>query len=200
MAASRASRTRPRDGGRSGRARQTSRGRRASRRARGRGASPPPDAARRPSRCRRGAPRPAAPRAIPACPPSFRAPQPPWRSLTFALVRHRLPPALRLRNFALLWTSSLANGLASQMLVVAIGWQVYAIHRDPLDLGLIGLAEFLPLPILALPAGQLADRVQRRLVVAVGLAFQVGIATMLVAITLAGANEPWPFLLVAVAA
>jgi MFS family permease len=115
-------------------------------------------------------------------------------------VRHRLPPALRLRNFALLWTSSLANGLASQMLVVAIGWQVYSIHRDPLDLGLIGLAEFVPLPILALPAGQLADRVERRMVAAVGLAIQVAIAAVLVVITLAGANKLWPFLLVAATA
>jgi MFS family permease len=115
-------------------------------------------------------------------------------------VRHRLPPALRERDFALLWTSSLANGLALQMIVVAIGWQVYSIHRDPLDLGLVGLAEFLPLPILALPAGQLADRVERRLVVAVGLAFQVGIAVALVAITLEGAQELAPFLGIAVAA
>jgi predicted MFS family arabinose efflux permease len=111
-----------------------------------------------------------------------------------------LPPALRLRNFALLWTSSLANGLASQMLVVAIGWQVYSIHRDPLDLGLIGLAEFVPLPILALPAGQLADRVERRMVAAVGLAIQVAIAAVLVVITLAGAHRLWPFLAVAVTA
>jgi MFS family permease len=115
-------------------------------------------------------------------------------------VRHRLPPALRLRDFALLWTSSLANGFALQMLVVAIGWQVYAIHRNPLDLGLVGLAEFVPLPILALPAGQLADRVQRRLVVAVGLALQVVIAALLVVITLAGAHKLWPFLAVAVVA
>jgi MFS family permease len=115
-------------------------------------------------------------------------------------VRHRLPPALRLRDFALLWTSSLANGLALQMLVVAIGWQVYSIHKDPLDLGLVGLAEFVPLPILALPAGQLADRAPRRLVVAIGLAFQVGIAAALVAITLAGAHKLWPFLAVAVVA
>jgi MFS family permease len=115
-------------------------------------------------------------------------------------VRHRLPPALRLPDFALLWTSSLANGLAQQMLVVAIGWQVYAIRRNPLDLGLVGLAEFLPLPLLALPAGHLADRAQRRLVVAIGLAFQVGIAAMLIAITLAGAHKLWPFLVVAVVA
>jgi MFS family permease len=111
-----------------------------------------------------------------------------------------LPPALRLRSFALLWTSSLANGLALQMLVVAIGWQVYEIHHNPLDLGLVGLAEFVPLPILALPAGQLADRAQRRLVVAVGLALQVAIAAALVLITLAGAHKLWPFLGIGVAA
>jgi len=115
-------------------------------------------------------------------------------------VRDRLPPALRLRDFALLWTASLANGFALQMLVVAIGWQVYAIHRNPLDLGLVGLAEFLPLPILALPAGQLADRVQRRLVVAIGLVLQVGIASVLAVITLAGAHKLWPFLAIAVTA
>ena len=115
-------------------------------------------------------------------------------------MRHRLPPALRLRDFALLWTSSLANGLALQMLVVAIGWQVYSIHRDPLDLGFVGLAEFLPLPLLALPAGQLADRAQRRLVVAAGLAVQVGIAAALAVVTLEGAHQLWPFLAIAVAA
>jgi predicted MFS family arabinose efflux permease len=82
------------------------------------------------------------------------------------------------------------------MLVVAIGWQVYEIHKNPLDLGLVGLAEFLPLPILALPAGQVADRFPRRIVVAVGLVLQVAIAVLLVAITLSGADELWPFLLI----
>ncbi len=109
-------------------------------------------------------------------------------------MRHRLPPPLRLRSFALLWTSSLANGLAQQMLVVAIGWQVYQIHKNPLDIGLVGLAEFLPLPLLALPAGQLADRAPRRLVVAAGLLLQVGISAGLVVITLSGAHALWPFL------
>jgi len=109
-------------------------------------------------------------------------------------VRKRLPPALGHREFALLWTSSLATGLASQMLAVAIGWQVYAVHRNPLDLGLVGLAEFVPLPILALPAGQLADRVSRRLVSAVAIVIHVVIAAALVAITLRGAHAIWPFL------
>ena len=77
-------------------------------------------------------------------------------------MRQRLPPALRVRGFAFLWTALLTNGFATQMIVVAIGWQVYTIRHRPLDLGLVGLAEFLPLPLLALPAGQLADRVSRR--------------------------------------
>jgi len=112
-------------------------------------------------------------------------------------VRAKLPPALQEREFALLWTSSVSSGLASQMLAVAIGWQVYAIHRNPLDLGLVGLCEFVPLPILALPAGQLADRMSRRLVSAIALAVHVAIAAVLVAITLAGAHALWPFLGVA---
>jgi MFS family permease len=101
---------------------------------------------------------------------------------------------LRLPSFALLWTSSLASGFALQMLVVAIGWQVYAIHNNPLDLGLVGLAEFLPLLILALPAGQIADRFPRRTVVALGLVLQGLIAALLVLITLNGADALWPFL------
>ncbi len=111
-------------------------------------------------------------------------------------MRDRLPPALRVRSFAFLWTSSLASGFALQMIVVAIGVQVYLIHKDPLDIGLVGLAEFLPLLILALPAGQIADRFSRRTVVAIGLVFQLVIATVLVLITLSGADQLWPFLTV----
>jgi predicted MFS family arabinose efflux permease len=105
-----------------------------------------------------------------------------------------LPPALRVRGFAFLWTALLTNGFATQMMVVAIGWQVYSIRHRPLDLGLVGLAEFLPLPILALPAGQLADRVSRRSVAAVAGALQVGIAGLLLAITAIGPHSIWPFL------
>jgi len=109
-------------------------------------------------------------------------------------VKDRLPPALRLRAFALLWTTSLTNGMAAQMIAVAIGWQVYAIHKNPLDLGLVGLAEFVPLPLLALPAGQLADRASRRIVAAVAGAIHIGIAVVLLAITLVGTQSLWPFL------
>jgi MFS family permease len=111
-------------------------------------------------------------------------------------VRQRLPPALRVRGFAFLWTALLTNGFATQMMVVAIGWQVYSIRHHPLDLGLVGLAEFLPLPLLALPAGQLADRVARRTVAGVASGLQVGIALVLLAITEIGPHSIWPFLVV----
>ncbi len=97
----------------------------------------------------------------------------------------------------LLWSALLSNGLASQMLAVAIGWQVYAIHRNPLDLGLVGLMEFLPLPVLALPAGQIADRLPRRAVTAAAFALNIAIAVLLVFVTLAGARTLWPFLVIA---
>src|SRR5205814_762775 len=71
---------------------------------------------------------------------------------------------LRQRDFALYLVVNLARVGATQIVAVGVGWQVYAIHRNPFDLGLVGLAEFVPLPLLALPAGQLADRFSRRLV------------------------------------
>jgi len=107
--------------------------------------------------------------------------------------------ALRFRDFRLFWVSMLASGLAFQMAAVAIGWQVYAIDGDPLDLGLVGLAEFVPLPLLALPAGQLADRLPRGAVFAVALVFEAFVAAGLIVTTLAGAGSLWPFLVLAFA-
>jgi MFS family permease len=78
----------------------------------------------------------------------------------------RIGPALEVRDFRLWWLASLGTGISSQMLEVAIGWEVYAQHRSALDLGWIGLVEFVPMFVLALPAGHLADRVPRRLIVA----------------------------------
>ena len=82
------------------------------------------------------------------------------------------------------------------MIAVAIGWQVYAVHRNPLDLGLVGLAEFVPLPLLALPAGQLADRVSRKTVSAVSMVLTLAMVGVLLAITVVGTRAIWPFLVV----
>ena len=76
----------------------------------------------------------------------------------------RFGPALAERDFALLWFALLGMGVSVQMVEVAIGWEVYTNQRSALALGLIGLAEFIPMFVLALPAGQLADRLPRRLI------------------------------------
>src|SRR5260221_2915937 len=56
-------------------------------------------------------------------------------------------------------------GGALEMQSVAVGWQMYEITRRPLDLGLIGLAQFLPGMLLFLVSGHVADRFDRRKVV-----------------------------------
>ncbi len=104
---------------------------------------------------------------------------------------------LRRRDYALFSTANLLRTLPTQMIAVAVGWQVYAIHRRPFDLGLIGLAEFVPLLVLALPAGQLADRISRRLVFALSIALSAATAALLLVVTLAGAERLWPFLALA---
>ena len=114
-------------------------------------------------------------------------------------MRERLPPALRERDFALLFLAVIGLGLAQQMAAVAIGWQVYAINRSALDLGLIGLVEFVPIPLLALPAGQLADRVPRTLVAAASTAGSAVVTALLLLVTLGGAHQLWPFLALAAA-
>src|SRR3990170_2477752 len=78
--------------------------------------------------------------------------------------RRRLPPVLRERDYTRLLGSSVAYGFGCEMVFVAVGWQVYDISRNPFHLGLVGLAEFLPLLLFALPAGAIADRLPRKLV------------------------------------
>jgi MFS family permease len=107
------------------------------------------------------------------------------------------PPALRHPDFRRLWTSSLCSGIAMQMAQVAIGWQVYSIRHSAFDLGLIGLAEFVPVPLLALPAGQLADRLPRVGVVMVSSLGDAVVATLLLVVTLHGAHQLWPFVALA---
>jgi MFS family permease len=103
------------------------------------------------------------------------------------------------REFAFLWTAILAMRFSEAMVAVAVGWQVYDVHRNPLDLGLVGLAEFLPLPLLALPAGHLSDRFPRRTVGAAAITLNVAIVAGLLVVTLAGADQLWPFLALAAA-
>src|SRR5262249_48707425 len=73
--------------------------------------------------------------------------------------------------------------LAAMMQGVAGGWQLYDAPRDPLALGLVGLAEALPFIAFALPAGQLADRVDRRKLCLVALSALLLCSVALFALT-----------------
>ena len=72
---------------------------------------------------------------------------------------------LRQRPFLLFWCARVTATLANQMLAVAIGWQLYDLTGSALDLGLVGLVQFVPVVPLSLFVGHVADRYDRRLVV-----------------------------------
>ncbi len=97
------------------------------------------------------------------------------------------------RDFRLYWIAIFAEGFGLTMALVAIGWQVYSVRGNALDLGLVGLAEFLPLLLFALPAGQLADRVSRRRLLVVMVVLDIVMLGGLLVVTVSGADEVWPF-------
>ncbi|MFZ1993870.1 MAG: MFS transporter, partial [Solirubrobacteraceae bacterium] len=112
----------------------------------------------------------------------------------------RIGPALEVRDFRLWWLAVLFMWLSLQMLEVAIGWEVYAQHGSALDLGWIGLAEFVPLFVLALPAGQLADRAPRRVVFAGSLLVGAGVGIGLALVSGSGDTAVAPYLALAAGA
>ena len=77
-----------------------------------------------------------------------------------------------------LWARLLATA-SQQMMLVALGWQMYDLTSSAWDLGLVGLMQFIPALFLTIPAGQLADRVDRRGVLAASLALQALVALVL---------------------
>ncbi len=82
--------------------------------------------------------------------------------------------------------------LATEMQSVAVGWQVYEITKRPLDLGLVGLAQFLPGILLFLVSGHVADRYdRRRLVVACYAAF-AGCSALLFAAAIYHTHSVYP--------
>ena len=113
-------------------------------------------------------------------------------SHTGALLAHR--------SFVRFWIARVAGGFANQMQAVAVGWQMYALTGSPLDLGLVGLAQFAPSVILLLVVGHVADRYDRRWVVGVCQLVEAGAATTLAVLSFRGTiSEHAIFALVALA-
>jgi len=101
-----------------------------------------------------------------------------------ALPRHDPYAALRIPDFRRYTVAVLALTLATQIQGVVVAWQIYALTKDPLSLGLIGLAEALPYISVALFAGHAADRVDRRALVLVATAALVVCSGALLALVL----------------
>src|SRR5881275_2373178 len=78
--------------------------------------------------------------------------------------------SLRIPSYRWYILSTFTMTLGSQIQGVVVAWQIYDVTRDPLSLGLIGLAEALPYVGVALFAGHVADRQNRRRVSLVSLA------------------------------
>jgi MFS family permease len=95
-------------------------------------------------------------------------------------------PLLEFRSFRFFFFARVATTLANQMMMVVVAWQMYALTHSAYDLGMVGLAQFLPSLVLTLIVGQVADRFDRRRVLAWCLAGQLCASAVLIAGTLDG--------------
>jgi MFS family permease len=110
------------------------------------------------------------------------------------------------RAYLLMWSARLMGNMATQIQSIAIAWQVYAVARltgtvgeGAFAVGMIGLAQFLPMFFLALIAGQVADRHDRRLIMIACMTVELVSAGALWALAYTGFAALWPIYLIAVA-
>jgi len=104
--------------------------------------------------------------------------------------------AFRHRPFLLYWSSRFFATFATQILSVAVGWQVYDLTRDPLDLGMIGLVQFAPSLLLVLVTGTVADRFGRRLIMGLSIALEALCALSILVLTMRGLDAVGPIFVI----
>ena len=105
-------------------------------------------------------------------------------------MAERHDPYVSLRNPNFVWyvASLVALTLGTQIQATVVAWQVYALTKDPLSLGLVGLAEALPFIGAALYAGHIADRHNRKVLSLMAVAVQVGCGIALLVLTMNSAR------------
>lgn len=89
-----------------------------------------------------------------------------------------------------------ALGFAVQIMSVSVGWQVYDLTRSPLNLGFVGLAQFLPALLLVLVTGLIADKFNRRLIIGICLTLEVACALGLLVFTWSAFKNIWPMFVI----
>lgn len=100
--------------------------------------------------------------------------------------------AFRYPNFRLFMTARFLSIVSSEMISVAVGWQIYGLTHRPLDLGLVGLAQFAPGVVLFLVAGHTADRHSRQSILRICYSAFAICAAVLLVLTLRGLGSVWP--------
>ncbi len=88
--------------------------------------------------------------------------------------------------FARYWAARFLTTFATQIVSVAVGWQIYDLTRDPFDLGLVGIIQFAPALLLVLVTGSVADRFGRRLIMALAATIEGLCAATLLYLTWRG--------------
>ncbi|WOB10024.1 MFS transporter [Piscinibacter gummiphilus] len=108
-------------------------------------------------------------------------------------------PLRTLPAFMRFWYARLAGTTGNQMLMVALGWQMYDLTGSAWDLGLVGLLQFLPALLLTLVAGHVADRHDRSRILALAMAAQTVVAIVLMLATHGHWASRWLLLVLSVA-
>jgi MFS family permease len=96
------------------------------------------------------------------------------------------------RDFMFFLFARALSSVAVRMQAVAVGWQVYETTRSALDLGWVGLSQFLPFIVLVLPAGHVADRFDRRRVATLCFVIQIVCVLALLFFSVRGLTSAWP--------
>ena len=104
--------------------------------------------------------------------------------------------AFRHGPFLRYWLARFLATFATQIVSVAVGWQIYDITRDPFDLGLVGIVQFAPALLLVLVTGVVADRFGRRLIMTVSAALEACCAAALLILSFRGLASPVPIFVV----
>ncbi len=106
--------------------------------------------------------------------------------------------AFRHRGFVLYWLASMAASFAVQIMSVSVGWEIYDITRNPLYLGYVGLAQFVPPLVLVLVTGLAADKFNRRLIMGICLGLELLCALGLLAFTVSAPASVAPVFVILV--
>jgi MFS family permease len=115
----------------------------------------------------------------------------PGGSITAGSTRDQCDP-YRGRDLPIYLATRFLTEAAAPAQSVAIGWTVYLRSHTPLALGLVGLAQFIPMMLFMLPAGEICDRLQPRRILAAGLAIQALCAAGFLSLTAGARILLWP--------